>query len=605
MRRHGHCPATLLLMALFIAPAHAAPAAAAPSRAPMPAPVSTPEIAQGLDGDTLQKLLSAELAARRGQPALAARLYLQVSERHPDPALVERAIQTARAAGDIDLLTRAAERWRAISPEAIGPHRLLAAIAAQRGDWEAAMSALLEVQAAGGDAQLERFIETALEDGASLDALAAVLDEWLDAHPDSAHALITRALLRSVKSDFDAAQRDLERAAAVDNQLPALWLARSQLALDRDAPLQALEDARRGHQLAPDDRRFILAMAQSQLAMGDIDDAESQFNTLINAMPENLELRQALTRLYLQHAEFEAARRLLQPALDDSADAETLMLAARASAGMGDSEGAMALYQRVPADSDAFIASRAAGARLLLSQRDLDAALDWLQEQRRQHGDHNAELLGISLSLLDRSGHSERAAALLDEQIAAHPDDNRLRYMRALRALAREDIAAMERDMTTLLAREPNNVEALNAWGYTLVQYTERYREALELLERAHRLAPDSAAVTDSLGWALFHVGELERAVELLRQAWRNMPDEEIAAHLAEALWASGDAEAAQQLIANALTRFDQHPTLDELLGRYPLLAPQTPATAVEMPPSMSGPSTPSSDTPATSENTP
>ncbi|WP_438766880.1 tetratricopeptide repeat protein [Kushneria sp. TE3] len=551
----------------------------------------------GLDGATLGALLGADIAAQRGDLGLAARTYVEQSQRHMDIGLARRATQMARLSNDPRLVVAAANHWAALDRQSAPPRRILAAAAAEQGEWATAMALLLEVDASGQDADLEAFLEDAITSGAGAEELLAPLESYLTRHPDQPHALTARALLRSLQGNNDAADRDLERAETLDDKLPALWLARSQIALDRDDAAEALKYARRGHDLAPEDNRFILAMAQANLAMDDVDAAEQQFDTLMQEMPANLELRLALARLYLRNDHPHAAQRLLAPALEDDSAApsgELYMLAGLASERLDDLDQALALYARVP-EGEHFTAARVRGVQLLVERQRIDDALNWLQDQKKDHPDQSAVLMELSLSLLDQNDQRARADELLDDAIKAHsPDNNSLLYIRAIRAIEHQDLEAMERDMRTLLERDPDNVDALNALGYTLTEQTERHEEALKLLERAHRLAPESAPVIDSLGWAYFHLGRLDQSVALLKQAYALMPDEEVAAHLAEALWASGDSEQARRIIAGATARFRTHPTIDDLLGRYPLLTPLSPP-----------PATATSSTATSQENTP
>lgn len=555
-----------------------------PPDTPNAAPAELPAIERGLDGAALGALLSADIAAQRGQITTAVRLYLTQSERLGDPALAERATRLARFADDsVALVLESARRWAHLAPDNPAPRRILASASAERGDWATTTALLLDIEASGADADLITFIEEAVSNGADPDVLESALDEGLSEHPELPRAHLARALLRTMRGDEAGTDEDLARARALDDRLPALWLVQSQVALDRGRPLEALEHARRGAELAPEDRRFVLARAQAHIALDDIEAAEAQFDTLLEQVPDNLELRLTLGRLYMQNGYPQAAWRLLAPTIgpleapapseEREQRAELLMLGALASARIDAIERALTLYTLVP-EGDHFMNAHARGAQLLLADQGLEAALAWLSQARSDHPDRHADLLSLSLSLLDQNEQSERADRRLDEAITARPDSSRLLLMRAMRALARDDLSAMERDMTRLLERDPDNAEALNAWGYTLLQRTDRLDEALALIERAHRLEPDSPAILDSLGWALFKTGEFDRAVELLKRAWHGLPDEEVAAHLAEALWASGKSDRARRLVTEALARFERHPTLDDLLSRYPLLTP-------------------------------
>jgi Flp pilus assembly protein TadD len=81
----------------------------------------------------------------------------------------------------------------------------------------------------------------------------------------------------------------------------------------------------------------------------------------------------------------------------------------------------------------------------------------------------------------------------------------------------------------------------LNHLGYSMVERGEDLPEALGMLERAVAMRPDSGAIVDSLGWALFRLGRHEEAVAQLERAATLLPtDPVINDHLGDAYWTVG-----------------------------------------------------------------
>ncbi|EGH00215.1 TPR domain protein [gamma proteobacterium IMCC2047] len=142
------------------------------------------------------------------------------------------------------------------------------------------------------------------------------------------------------------------------------------------------------------------------------------------------------------------------------------------------------------------------------------------------------------------------------------------------------DLVAMENDLRAILSKEPDNAMVLNALGYTLVDRTTRYQEALALITRAKELKPDDPAIIDSLGWAQFRLGNYDEAILLLEQALAAFPDHEVAAHLGEVLWVTGQQQRAREIWKQALQQTPDSVILQRVLER---LSPDLiPASSLE-----------------------
>jgi tetratricopeptide (TPR) repeat protein len=85
-------------------------------------------------------------------------------------------------------------------------------------------------------------------------------------------------------------------------------------------------------------------------------------------------------------------------------------------------------------------------------------------------------------------------------------------------------VADAERELRGMIERDPLDSNALNYLGYMLADRTDRYSEAVELIERALRVEPDNPAYLDSLGWALLKQGKVAEAAEPLAKAAAAVP---------------------------------------------------------------------------------
>lgn len=103
------------------------------------------------------------------------------------------------------------------------------------------------------------------------------------------------------------------------------------------------------------------------------------------------------------------------------------------------------------------------------------------------------------------------------------------------------DWAHARADARAALAYAPDEPSLLNFLGYSMTERHENLPEAEELLRKAHRLAPEEAAITDSLGWVRIERGDVSGGLTMLEKAVQQIPeDPEVNYHLGEAYWRLG-----------------------------------------------------------------
>ncbi|SNX27835.1 Outer membrane lipoprotein LolB, involved in outer membrane biogenesis [Polynucleobacter meluiroseus] len=154
-----------------------------------------------------------------------------------------------------------------------------------------------------------------------------------------------------------------------------------------------------------------------------------------------------------------------------------------------------------------------------------------------------------------------RAFYAIVSAIKPPPKDPGILYTYAMAAEKMGYFQVMEKTLRTILLTHPNDPNALNALGYSLADRNKNLPEAFQLISKAHLLSPNDSFILDSLGWVNFRMGNNALAQTQLRQAYKQKPEADIAAHLGEVLWAMGQAQEAeavwregQKLDANNVT---------------------------------------------------
>jgi len=87
----------------------------------------------------------------------------------------------------------------------------------------------------------------------------------------------------------------------------------------------------------------------------------------------------------------------------------------------------------------------------------------------------------------------------------------------------------------------PGDATILNFAGYSALERRKNVKQSLARIEAAWKAEPQSASITDSLGWAYFLTGRIDDAVPLLELAQRGDPGNAvIVEHLGDAYWQAG-----------------------------------------------------------------
>jgi Flp pilus assembly protein TadD len=176
--------------------------------------------------------------------------------------------------------------------------------------------------------------------------------------------------------------------------------------------------------------------------------------------------------------------------------------------------------------------------------------------------------VSAEVQLLRDNKQYQPAYDLLVEATKRYPADFDLVYDLAMMAEKIDNLPEMERLLRQVIAAKPDYHHAYNALGYSLADRNLRLDEARKLIVKALEFAPGDPYITDSLAWVEFRSGNLPEALRLLKQAYQDKPDAEIAAHLGEVLWVMGDQAQARSIWREGMSLNAENETLLETLKR-------------------------------------
>jgi tetratricopeptide (TPR) repeat protein len=569
----------------------AAIASAQPGPGPAPAPGASGEAAayrpedDALPADIFYRLLVGDIALQRGEPAVAARAYLEAARATRNPALARRATEIAVGSRQRSAIEQAARLWQELEPGAERPGQVLAALAtgntsrlAEEGpesELRARLEKFLADAAVSGSGVGEPFMQLNRVFGHQSDK-AAVFRLIVDlAKPyggsAEAHFAIALAGLNTglgdpaiAKSAMDAA----DRALAIKPDWDRAVLVKAEL-LGKGSASSATAYLEAALAKSPQSRAIKVALAQHLVEQKRYGEARALYRSVLAADPAQRELQFGVAVLSVQMKDWDAAEADLQDlkraGYGEAGQVEHYL--AQVSEERGDLDAAIARYREVPEGERAWLAQLRI-ATIMAKQGKREEARRFLADLPAVTIEQRVQVRQTEAQIYRDANDHAKALAVLDQGLAELPDATDLIYDRAMVLEKLDRIDDAEKALRRLVEMKPDDAHALNALGYTLVDRTSRVDEGFRLIEKAHKLAPSDPFILDSMGWALYRMGRLDEAERYLARAFTERPDPEIAAHWGEVLWAKGQQQKAKEIWQSQLKATPDHPLLLETMRR-------------------------------------
>jgi tetratricopeptide (TPR) repeat protein len=396
--------------------------------------------------------------------------------------------------------------------------------------------------------------------------LVAAINDLALEFPEENGITLSQAIIHRELKQNDLALEKLEKVFETEPYQPQALTLEARILLERDAdkPLWRIEQAL---EAKPDDSKLRLQYAQL-LTRSSMAAARQQFEILSAQSPGNGDLMFSLALINRETGNTDEAKVYLEQMVEQDLRAgEAHYYLGRILEDEGELKEAVSHYMQVEDGRD-FLSANSRIGTILLATHQEDQNHAYLNDLRRKYPQRKEQLYGLEVEMLTRAGELDSAMNVLNVALRDMPESTTLRYTRSMLGEQQNDLALMERDLREIIHQDPENATALNALGYTLANRTERYAEAFTLISRALALQPEEPAILDSMGWVLYRQGKYQQAVEYLSRAYAKFPDPEVAAHLGEVLWVSGDTSTAQAVLQGAVARDPDHELLVKTMQR-------------------------------------
>jgi len=335
--------------------------------------------------------------------------------------------------------------------------------------------------------------------------------------PNNSQAFLSLAELRlRAKAPGDEVVGLINKAIAANISDPAPRAALVSFFLIAKDTKKAIAAAQDALAAIPDRPELLNVLGQAQRAAGEINQALATYSKLAAARPGSAEPHMRMAQLHAENKDFEAAARSLRRGLEikpDLVSAQHNLM--RLSLASGKQQDAMAIAREVQKQRPKQGIGYLLEGDIVASRKSWGAA-----EEAYRAGLNKAPSSELAIKLhgvLVEGGKKAEAERFAASWLKEQPGDSIFRQYRAEFALLNGDWETAAVQYKVLLAATPENPAFLN----NLAAVTGQLKQpgALELAEKANKLAPNQPAFMDTLAMLLAEKGDLARALALLGRA--------------------------------------------------------------------------------------
>ncbi|MCD2513060.1 tetratricopeptide repeat protein [Comamonas endophytica] len=578
-----------LALAATLAALAAAPATAWSQAEPLPASGGTlapaendPDETAAFNAGLFYEVLVGEMAAGVGDPGSGQQLMLNAARQSRNPQLYRRATEMALQARAGNQALLAAQAWREAFPESRNANRYVLQILVALNRVADTLPYLRqEIDSTPAPSKPVTFLSiTQLYSRVTDKALAAqIVEQALQgqladpAAGPSAYAAIGHMQL--VAGNPAAALQAVQKAEALSPGNGAAALLALELLENGQREAEPLV-ARYVEQQRGADMR--MAYARVLLGQDRLEPAETQLLAITRETPDYADAWFTLARLQAQTQRWPEAEASLQrfdalvPQLPNagsqrSARTESALLHALIAQKQGRFAPALEWLGRIENGTE-LLNVQVRRASILAQQGQLEQARAAIQAVPASTPQQQRLRQQAEVQVVREADQPALAYALQSQLQQQFPQDNEIAYDTAILAEKVGRFEEMESLLRAIIARDPGFHHAYNALGFSFAERGVRLDEARALITRALEATPNDPFIIDSLAWTEFRSGNTAMAQSLLEKAYALRPDAEIAAHLGEVLWSTGQRRQAREVWQKGLQLNADNDTLRETLQR-------------------------------------
>ena len=225
---------------------------------------------------------------------------------------------------------------------------------------------------------------------------------------------------------------------------------------------------------------------------------------------------------------------------------------------LGHQNNAMDYFNKIDPESSLFLQGRIQIAGILgekaLEGEEVEKFIYFVKSSMETHNKAKVELGIILANFYEKRENIPKAIDILTSIKEEGTFEDKHKYYLASLLEKNASFEDSMEIMEKLLSKNPDDPQALNFLGYTLLERGEQMQRAYRYIVKAANLRPNDGHILDSLGWYYYKIGHYKKALIKLKKAHELVKDDTtISRHLATVYKKLKSYNKAKQFYAKAL----------------------------------------------------
>ena len=344
-------------------------------------------------------------------------------------------------------------------------------------------------------------------------------------------ARISLATLAGIKANFKQAEAELDKVFRQDPTSTNALLCRAEINVLEGKVQEAMKTLEKAAEIAPENDKIAIRQAELLIGSGNSNEGYKKLQRIMTRSPKNARALVVLANMYI-------SKKLYAQAIEYA-------------------EAALKVDPKNGQASMALIKAR-------LAQMEYEEAIDLIETTLKMYP-KNFDLILLSAMAHHKLGKKTKATELFLEAAEIKPTSITPYINLGGIYYENNELELAVSNYKKVLEISPDHPIASNNLAMLLLKSQDGLEQALLLAKQLKKRYPENPFIDDTLGWAYYHAGDYEKALELLTAASnRRSNSPTIQFHLAMTLFKHGNIDGAHQALLDAFAIAKEFPEAAE-----------------------------------------